>query len=73
MPSDVLTIDEKIYVLDKGNSRIQVYDKNLTFLFSFGKSHLHWPLGFEEYNGTIYVANTYKSKVTTFYLNGTNK
>ncbi|MBT3866056.1 hypothetical protein HOF78_03070 [Candidatus Woesearchaeota archaeon] len=73
MPSDVIEIDEKIYVLDKGNNRIQVFDKNLTFLFSFGKTFLLWPLGFEEYNGTIYVANTYKSKITSFYLNGTNK
>lgn len=73
MPSDVMEIEGNIYVLDKGNNRIQVFDKDLKFLFSFGKPHLHWPLGFEEYNGTIYVANTYKSKVTSFYINGTNK
>ena len=70
MPTDVLQKNTSIYILDKGNNRIQVFDLNHTFLFSFGNSELTFPLGFDIYGDKVYVANTYKSRIDVFSLDG---
>ncbi len=72
-PIEIARKGDRLYILDMGNNRIQVFDRNFTFLFSFGNQVLKSPAGFDIYKDDVYVANTYRSRIEVFSLDGGHK
>ncbi|MBS4024584.1 MAG: SMP-30/gluconolactonase/LRE family protein [Clostridia bacterium] len=75
-PMAVTTANNRIYVSDTGNHRIQVFDMNGNFLFHFGQvgrqeGQFHFPYGIAgDSEGRIYVADLYQSKISVFNPEG---
>ena len=72
-----LSHDNKLFVCDTFNHRIQVFDTNLKFVFCFGKvgsgeGEMSWPydLSFDP-AGSVYVADSANHRVQVFSQNGT--
>ena len=69
-----LSQDNKLFVCDRDNHRIQVFDTNLKFIFCFGKagSGMRFPndLTFDP-AGSVYVADSNNHRVQVFSQNGT--
>ena len=58
----------KIYVVDSGNDRIQVFENNGTFLRSFGNSGIFssaWGIALAE-DGTVYVSDSGANQIRVF-------
>lgn len=58
--------DKKVYIVDTNNCRIQVFNENLNFEFSFGKERLSSPIDISIYNEKIYVTDFENSKIFIF-------
>lgn len=62
-PCGVAVIEEQVYTCDRNNSRIQVFNKNLNFIRSFGthgntQGQLHWPYDLvKDRQGNIYITD----------------
>jgi len=77
-PVDVFATDLRVYVTDKNNSRIQVFDKDLNFLFllktddiSNGIDGFQYPLGCaSSIQGDIYVLDSENSRIMKFNSTG---
>ena len=70
-PGDI-AVDEhdRIYVVDHGNKRIQIFDKKLNFLLSFGKEELELPEAIAIRGDTIYVLNNGINRIEVFLWQG---
>jgi len=76
-PTDICVTQLKIYVTDKNNSRIQVYDADLNFLFSLdpknftlAKSIFKYPVSAAvSHFGDLYVADTDNKQILKFNAN----
>lgn len=75
-PMAVTVANERIYISDTGNNRIQVFDPEGKFLFRFGQvgqgeGQFHFPYGIAgDAAGKIYVADLYQGKVSVFSPDG---
>lgn len=49
----------ELYIADRGNKRVQVYDPESKFKRSFGADFLNSPCGFVHRNGTVYIPELY--------------
>ena len=72
-----LSKDNKLFICDCSNHRIQVFDTNLKFIFRFGKQgsgegEMRFPadLAFDP-AGNLYVADSSNNRVQVFSQNGT--
>ena len=63
-------IQNKVYVCDSSNHRIQVFDTNGKFLYSFGDDQLREPLGICVSKNFVFVTDKVKKCVTKFTLGG---
>ena len=63
-------IQNKVYVCDSSNHRIQVFDTNGEFLHSFGDDQLQEPFGICVSKDFVFVTNRVKECVTKFTLEG---
>ena len=63
-------IQNKVYVCDSSNHRIQVFDTNGKFLHSFGDEQLQKPLGICVSKDFVFVTDEVKKCVTKFSLEG---
>jgi len=77
LPSDVaLGSDERIYVVDGGNQRVVVFDRNGKYLLSFGQKgsaegQFKDPVGIGTDNkGRVYVADTGNHRIQVFSSDG---
>ncbi|MGC8943049.1 MAG: stalk domain-containing protein [Caldisericia bacterium] len=68
--SIMLTNNKKIYIADTNNSRIQVFNENNNFEFSFGKDRMNTPIDMAFYNEKIYITDFDNSKIYIYDLNG---
>ena len=68
--------NEKLYVCDRNNSRIQVFDKELNFLQSFGshgdgEGELHWPYDMAvDHHGYVFVTDCDNHRIQVFNKEG---
>ena len=75
-PCGMAVIKNEIYVCDRNNSRIQVFDHNLNPLRSFGsqgskEGHLNWPYDVaRDVNGELYVSDCDNHRIQVFGENG---
>ena len=74
-PSDVAANSKQIYVVDGGNHRIVVFDKQGKHLFSFGtygngQGQFNYPVGIFVNNTRIYVADSGNHRIQIFNLDG---
>ena len=75
-PCGVTVIKNEIYVCDRNNCRIQVFDQNLNCLRCFGaqgskEGHLNWPYDIvKDINGELYVADCDNHRIQVFGQNG---
>ncbi len=64
----------KIFICDKGNNRIKVYDLNWTYLGAWGTGRggvtLNYPEGIAYGNGKLYVADTLNNRVVVYGNDG---
>ena len=71
-PSGTAVIGNEVFVCDRKNSRIQVFDKNLSYVRSFGchgnsNGELHWPYDLtSDLNGHIYITDCDNHRVQIF-------
>ena len=65
LPTDVIQYKENIIVADKKNSRLQVFDLNGNFLYSYGQDNLTSPIKLSIYDDTLYVLDEYKGLFIT--------
>ena len=71
-PSGIAVIGNEVYVCDRNNSRIQVFDKHLSYVRSFGchgnnTGELHWPYDLTPgLDGHIYVTDCDNHRVQIF-------
>lgn len=71
-PSGIAVIGNEVYVCDRNNSRIQVFDKHLSYIRSFGchgnnTGELHWPYDLTPgLDGHIYVTDCDNHRVQIF-------
>jgi DNA-binding beta-propeller fold protein YncE len=68
--------DQRIFVADSGNHRIQVFDRDGTFLFGWGgpgagAGQFNEPWGIEVDESYVYVADTWNHRIQKFMLDGT--
>ena len=49
------TAGPELYIADRGNHRVQVYDGDGKFMRSFGADFLNSPCGFVHRNGVVYI------------------
>ena len=76
LPSDVAVDKRRIYIVDGGNHRIAVYDKQGKFLFSFGREgvedgEFRGPVGIDvDRDGMIYVADAGNYRIQIFNSRG---
>lgn len=68
---------DRVYVVDRGNSRIMAYSSTGAFLFSFGAAgalpgELQFPCGIAQSpsSGLLYVADTFNNRIQTFDADG---
>ena len=75
-PRSVRVINDKLFVCDRTNHRIQVLDTNLKFIHSFGqkgmgKGQFDWPKHvIQDKAGNLYVTDYYNHRVQVFSREG---
>jgi DNA-binding beta-propeller fold protein YncE len=75
-PMAVTTANDRIYISDSNNARVQVYDNNGEFLFTFGENgreagQFLYPYGLAgDRNGNIYVSELYLSRIQVYTADG---
>ncbi len=73
-PSDIFASQDKLYIADTGNNRIEVFSSNLTFLNDFGKGRedifLNRPEGVFVNEKFVFVADTGENRIVVFDLQG---
>ncbi len=75
-PSDIFTNTLNIYIADKNNDRIQIYDKDLNFLSSFSTKdneniQFRYPTGVAVYSqGDLFILDSDNSRILKFDLRG---
>ena len=75
-PSGITVIGENVFVCDRNNSRIQVFDRQLRFIRSFGShgsdnGQLHWPYDLvQDKTGHIYVTDCDNHRIQIFDCQG---
>lgn len=73
-PGNIFLTDDKIYIADTDNNRIQVYTKNFTYLSSIGRGRggitLSKPESVFVTNDRVYVTDTLNSRIVVFSLAG---
>lgn len=72
LPCDLVVDSQFIYVCDTQNDRVQKFDKNGNFIFSFGdKTLFNQPGGVDfDKNGNIYVSDIHNHKIHKFSPDG---
>ena len=78
MPHDLdfSPTEDKLYVIDKNNQRVQVFDKNGTFLLEWGlrgmtKLNLPCPMPCMSYKeGNVWVADKGSNRIQNFISKG---
>jgi DNA-binding beta-propeller fold protein YncE len=76
MPRNVtIGADKRIYVLDSGNHRVQVFDQDGTFVTGWGSfgsepGQLNEPWGIAVDDEFVYVADTWNHRIQKFTLDG---
>lgn len=76
LPSDVVVVNKRIYVVDGGNHRVAVFNSAARYLFSFGRQgkadgKFDGPVGIgADANGKIYVADRGNHRIQVFDLKG---
>lgn len=79
LPSDVVIVDDQIYVVDGGNHRVAVFNNAGKFLFAFGsqgqaKNNFDGPVGIgADEKGNIYVADRGNHRIQVFDRHGKHK
>ncbi|UCE05752.1 MAG: NHL repeat-containing protein [bacterium] len=72
-PADICANEkDNIFVVDTGNNRIQVWDKELNFITEFGKNELDHPVAVATNKEKVYVLNNGMNQVE-IYLRNHNK
>ena len=67
----VVGAEDRLYVLERGNNRVQVFDKSGRLMFEFGGSELNHPNDLTaDSKGNIYVADTANHRVAVFDPSG---
>jgi DNA-binding beta-propeller fold protein YncE len=74
-PMDVVKVEERIYVTDNNNARVQVFDEKGESLFQFGKNgtkegEFLSPFGITSDGSNIYVADIQTGKISIFDQSG---
>lgn len=77
-PVDIYTNTLNVYIADKNNDRIQIYDKDLNFLSSFSTSdndnekiRFRYPTGIAVYSqGDLFIVDSDNSRILKFDLRG---
>ncbi len=71
---DIYMDEQRIYIADSGNNRIEVYDRNFTFLDSWGTGRgnvsLKYPTSVTGDGNAIYVADSGNDRVVMFGYDG---
>lgn len=76
LPSDVVVVDNRIYIVDGGNHRVAVFDNRWKYLFSFGRQGsandcFNGPVGIgADKKGNIYVADRGNHRIQVFDHDG---
>ena len=75
-PSLIKVIDDKVYMCDRGNHRVQIFNTELEYINSFGcrgdgDSQFNEPNGIaQDRAGKLYVTDTRNNRVQVFDCNG---
>ena len=75
-PSLIKVIDDKVYVCDRGNHRVQIFNTELEYINSFGchgdgDGQFNEPNGIaQDRAGKLYVTDTRNNRVQVFDYNG---
>ncbi|MCX8095096.1 MAG: stalk domain-containing protein [Caldisericia bacterium] len=75
-PLDIITYEDKVYVLDSGNSRVQVFNLNGNYLYDFGTpglddGKLYSPTSFTfDKNGNLWIVEKSNGRIQIFNKNG---
>ena len=73
-PFNINVWEEKLYALDSGNNRIQIFDENSNYEDEFSTNYLQEnnssPVDFSIYDKQIFVTNDLNSNVSRFDLEG---
>ena len=75
-PSLVKVVEDKVYVCDRGNHRVQIFNTELEYINSFGcrgdgDSQFNEPNGIaQDRAGNLYVTDTRNNRVQVFDCNG---
>lgn len=75
-PLDILIYEDKVYVLDSGNARVQVFNFNGNYLFDFGTpglddGKLYCPNSFSfDKNGNLWIVEGCTGRIQVFDKNG---
>jgi DNA-binding beta-propeller fold protein YncE len=63
--------DDCLYITDMGNHRVQVFEKDGTFVRQFGQGILNMPIGVQiTKSGYVVVTSNHQNKVSFFTVNG---
>ena len=75
-PSFIKVINDKLYVCDRGNDRVQILDANLKYVNNFGchgdgDGQFNWPNDIaQDRAGNLYVTDTRNNRVQVFDCKG---
>lgn len=75
-PLDIAFFEDKIYVLDSGNARVQVFNLNGNYLFDFGEvglddGKLYCPTSFAfDKKGNLWIVESCNGRIQVFDKNG---
>ncbi len=70
-PSNVMLLNDKIYVLDSGNKEVKVFYNSGEFDFSFGENQkFKWPIGMCSDENFIYISDSHKNIICVYNHEG---
>lgn len=76
LPSDIIVVEERVYVVDGGNHRVVAFDRSGKQLFTFGtqgsgKGEMNGPVGIgADGAGKIYIADRGNNRIQVFNRDG---
>lgn len=70
VPASVAASQQTIFIADRNNNRVQVFNDSLRFLSEFGKTSLDKPAAIAVADSLIYIVNSGKPTVEIFAWNG---